>query len=260
MTQHCLNRPALYDAILFEFSELLSVRGVSSVVRLDSEDRIIGKPAHINLSALKTLQHLALWRRTIKAGNNPILCSMLLHLDQCDDPVGIVTGAELLESINYYKNTAFRNKIFDILSKSQNIEGMGYYWLRLTHGFIWVICLRRKVGEGPFSARQRASLQQIGFAILGSLESWYIPAFDILDASCKVLQDKLTERQYETLYHLGCYCSRKECAEKMGVRSSTIDRNIENLLAIFRENFEAFEGKTIAQIIRRLKGMPLQSC
>jgi len=129
------------------------------------------------------------------------------------------------------------------------------------HSFLWIemntVCLGRKKTEGSFSSRHRLLLEHFCYAAQGSIKSWYIPEFDNLDTCSSAFKNKLTDKQYETLYHLGNYCSRKECARLMNVSAAAIDRNVENLLSVFRSRFDSFSGKSISQIIRALKNNEL---
>ncbi|VUD67426.1 hypothetical protein TDB9533_03787 [Thalassocella blandensis] len=257
MGQHSLNRPLVYRAIMKELSELCELRGPCSVIRYGGisgkTPGIIGEPAHINLSHMENLALKPLWYRYIKGDGNPIAGGILKRYAHSNYSVDFADGEELLEQVNYEKNPDIWNKLFKKLAKNSNIKGLGYLCLKLEPDVIWVVCLRKRNDEGIFTPRQIDLLHQFGHAAHGNQSSWYIPTFDLLDGKSKKMKDYLTERQYQTLYHLGNLCSRKECAKLMGVSVATVDRNVEALLDIFRGHFEKFDGKNIAYIIRSLK-------
>jgi len=257
MSFYSLNRPLLYNAILKELANICDVKGPCSLMRValtaERGGYLFGKPAHINLNAVERHTVLPLWERYIRGGNNPLLRGILLRHNASNYAVDFASATELLNDTRYHQRNSLRNRLFDKLAKISNLEGMAYVWLQLNSQCIWAVCLRHRAGEGRFSDTQKSLLLQFCHAAKGNQGSWYIPAFDSMDTSGKSLKDRLTARQYETLFHLGRHCSRKECAKLMNVSPATIDRHIEALLETFRKHNEAFKGKAISHIIRELK-------
>lgn len=259
MNQYSLNRPLMYHFILTELAKLCDiVGGPCSIVRVEGTDetsaRIIGKPAYINLTCIEEIEHKLLWFKYVKQDRTLVLQAILTRYKQSGKLVDFANAEELLKLIKYQQNKILKDKLLEKQIKNINVAKLGYLWLILPTNHIWVISLRRKTNEGFFTEQHQLLLRQFGHTALGSQGSWYVPVFDQLDASCnKALKDKLTDRQFETLHHLGHHCSRKECAKMMGVSRATIDRNVETLLTVFRESFDEFNGKTISQIINQLK-------
>ena len=263
MSRYSLNQPLMQELIVTELANIIETKSFCSIARMATTGTrtagAVGKPIHINMGYLEKAM-MPLWDRSVSSGSNPIAVAILREAKQSENTRYFATAAELLEDAKPNAKTKLASLIFNkMVKKTQFTErGLGYLWLPLASGYIWVFCLRRKK-EGPFTQRQHLLLQQFALNALGNQASWYIPAFDYLDKANKVLKNKLTQRQFETLFHLGNHCSRKECADLMDVSAATIDRNVENLLTTFREHFTELNGKGIPQIIRELKNNKPQS-
>jgi len=259
MCEYSLNPPRMHETMLLRLAEICETKLPCSLVRVAGFDTQlpypIGKPSHIRINDVaKTL--VQLWFKSICSGYNPIANVIFQKCQQNDSTTNFATASELLQDVQQNKNAKLGQKMFNVLIKRARFGELGYMWLKLPSGFIWVICLRRAKGDGPFTKRQHYLLQQFANAAIGNQKAWYIPAFDKLDASGKKLKNTLTKRQFETLHNIGNFYSRKECAKLMGVSHATIDRNVENILSVFRNNLNEFDGKSISQIIREIKQQP----